>query len=62
ACNHADCAFFPNPLSPPEDRSEGVNPIQDGTTPTKKPRSDYSVAGLFYAPPLNNKSGSSNSD
>ncbi|MEB0109511.1 hypothetical protein QN409_24595, partial [Pseudomonas sp. MH9.3] len=43
------CAFFPYPLSPPEERSEGVNLIQDGTAPTKKPATECSVAGFFVA-------------
>ncbi|WP_234407459.1 hypothetical protein, partial [Pseudomonas bohemica] len=40
-----DCAFFPNPLVPPEERSEGVNLIQDGTVVTKKP--PFAVAFLW---------------
>ncbi|WP_417696359.1 hypothetical protein, partial [Pseudomonas sp.] len=40
-------AFFLNPLVPPEDRSEGVNLIQDETTKQKKPRPAIRRAGLL---------------
>ncbi|MGF6407375.1 hypothetical protein QF020_005094, partial [Pseudomonas frederiksbergensis] len=46
-CNLAGCAFSPYPLVPPEDKSEGVNLIQDETTPIKKPRLRR-AGGAFY--------------
>jgi len=30
-CNHADCAFLAYSLLPPENGSDGVNLVQDGT-------------------------------
>ncbi|MGF6406022.1 hypothetical protein QF020_003728, partial [Pseudomonas frederiksbergensis] len=47
ACNLAGCAFSPYPLVPPEDKSEGVNLIQDETTDKKKPRPASRRAGLL---------------